>query len=118
MGAMLSRVVTIFGMIVVLLIGGPAFAGSQSESVRVPIARHAIDSKAATVTVVEGDHLWKISKRHLQTRMQDPPGDDEVAPYWRTVIAVNLDRLRSGDPDLIYPGEVIHLPDLALSAQP
>lgn len=118
MGAILGRMATIAWMIVVLLTGGPVFAGHQPESVRVPIALNPIDSNAHTVTVIEGDHLWKISKRHLETHMQNPPGDDQVAPYWRTVIDVNLDRLRSGDPNLIYPGEVIHLPDLPVSEQP
>jgi nucleoid-associated protein YgaU len=36
---------------------------------------------------------------------------DEVEPLWRTVIDANRQRLRSGDPDLIYPGETILIPD-------
>ena len=59
------------------------------------------------VTVEPGDHLWKISAHHL--------GDNHaevVAPYWRQVVVVNTPRLRSGDPDLIYPGEEIELPPI------
>ena len=49
----------------------------------------------------------------LLTESRTPPTDPnaEVARHWRQVIEVNLERLRSGDPDLIYPGEVFDLPD-------
>ncbi len=46
------------------------------------------------------------------------PANSEISPYWRLVIDENLDNLRSGDPDLIYPGEVIELPATNLSEQP
>lgn len=62
-------------------------------------------SQDTHVIVERGDHLWKISARHL--------GDErsaEVAPYWRQVVVLNTPRLRSGNPDLIYPGEEIELP--------
>jgi nucleoid-associated protein YgaU len=55
--------------------------------------------------VAKGDHLWKISARHLDT-----DANHEIAPYWRQLIEVNTPHLRSGDPDLIYPGEVVELP--------
>jgi nucleoid-associated protein YgaU len=35
---------------------------------------------------------------------------DEISPYWRVVIETNREGLRSGDPDLIYPGETVVLP--------
>jgi nucleoid-associated protein YgaU len=65
----------------------------------------------ATVIVESGDHLWSISAHHLQGRLTRPPGASEIAPYWRDVIDTNKDQLRSGDPDLIYPGETVVLPD-------
>jgi nucleoid-associated protein YgaU len=37
-------------------------------------------------------------------------GPDEVAGFWRSVIEANRELIRSGDPDLIYPGEVVVLP--------
>jgi hypothetical protein len=35
---------------------------------------------------------------------------EEVTPYWGSMIELNRASLLSGDPDLIYPGEVIALP--------
>ncbi len=58
------------------------------------------------VVVIPGDNLWRISARHLADL-----GDDRgVGPYWRRVVEANRPHLRSGDPDLIYPGEEIRLP--------
>lgn len=62
-------------------------------------------------TVQPGDNLWVISRRHLEGALGHRPTNHEVAPYWRRVIDANTARLISGDPDLIYPGEVIELPD-------
>lgn len=57
-----------------------------------------------SVVVQPGDHFWKISKRRLaETSMP-------VGPYWRRVVEHNRDSIRSGNPDLIYPGEVLELP--------
>lgn len=65
----------------------------------------------ATVVIVEsGDHIWKISKESLGGALDREPRNDEVHPYWLDTIAINLDSLRSGDPDLIYPGEELVLP--------
>jgi hypothetical protein len=64
-------------------------------------------------TVVAGEHLWGIARDHLGaahgvSSAEVPAGD--VVPYWREVIAANRARIRSGDPDLIFPGERILLP--------
>jgi hypothetical protein len=42
---------------------------------------------------------------------EDVP-DAEVAPYWALVCDANRDRLASGDPNLVYPGEQVVLPPL------
>ncbi|HEV3400170.1 MAG TPA: LysM peptidoglycan-binding domain-containing protein, partial [Actinomycetes bacterium] len=61
--------------------------------------------------VVRGDNLWSIAKEHLTARGgSGEPTNREVADYWIRVVEENRDRLRSGDPDLIYPGEEITLP--------
>lgn len=63
------------------------------------------------VTIVQpGDHLWKISEQHLFNLLEREPSDAEVSPYWRLTIEENLGDLRSGDPDLIFPGERVKLP--------
>ena len=61
---------------------------------------------AASVEVVEGDHLWKISARHLGS----DASNEQIAPYWGEVVSVNTPKLLSGDPDLIYPGEIVEMP--------
>jgi hypothetical protein len=63
--------------------------------------------------VVGGDNLWKIAREHLLRERSGGSGEPtnrEVAAYWAKVVEANRDRLHSGDPDLIYPGERITLP--------
>jgi hypothetical protein len=67
----------------------------------------------ASHAVAEGESLWTIARNHLaQTRggAADKPATREIAAYWMRVVEANRLRLRSGDPDLIYPGEQIVLP--------
>jgi hypothetical protein len=67
----------------------------------------------ATHRVVQGDNLWTISRDHLAAVRNRPASDlseHEIASYWLRVIAVNRSSLRSGDPDLIFPGELIMFP--------
>ncbi len=63
------------------------------------------------VTVRPGDHLWGLSEGRLSQAIGRAPLDHEVAPYWREVVEANRERIRSGNPDLIQPGEVVTLPD-------
>ena len=63
--------------------------------------------------VVAGDNLWTIARDHLSRERSGgsgKPTNREVAAYWIKVVEANRDRLRSGDPDLIYPEEQITLP--------
>ncbi len=64
-------------------------------------------------TVVAGEHLWGIAAEQIASRTGRAVADvsaAEVAPYWVRVCMLNAPHLRSGDPDLVYPGEVIELP--------
>ncbi|HEY7564288.1 MAG TPA: hypothetical protein VIA81_05125 [Acidimicrobiia bacterium] len=62
------------------------------------------------VTVAAGDDMWQLAEQRLEIHLGRPATDAEIAPYWLAVIGANLHRIRSGDPDLIYPGEVLVLP--------
>ncbi len=62
------------------------------------------------VVVRPGDNLWLIARTSLANAPGRPPTDAEVARYWRAVIAANRPTLRSGDPSLIFPGEIVALP--------
>jgi hypothetical protein len=69
----------------------------------------------ATHTVARGEHLWSIAARQVATGTGNPLVDltpADIAPYWRRVVEVNRPRLRSGDPNLVFPGEVVELPPL------
>lgn len=67
-------------------------------------------SDPLTWLVRPGDHLWKIAGEHLMIVLDRPPTRDEHARYWVEVIDAARPIIRSGDPDLIYPGEQIPLP--------
>jgi hypothetical protein len=72
----------------------------------------SITVTAATITtgsytVINGDNLWLIAERRVRA-----VGGDTTAVYWRQLIAANRTTLRSGDPNLIYPGEIISLPTI------
>lgn len=94
---------------------------TTAPATEVPAAPRPLDStptgvaqiRPGEVTVEEGDHLWGLAERVLTDSLGRRPTDPEVAPYWRELVEVNRHRLRSGDPDLIYPGEVLTLPDPA-----
>lgn len=59
--------------------------------------------------VVAGDNLWKIACRRIRSA-HDTAGLATVTEYWLRLIDRNTATLRSGDPDLIHPGETIVLP--------
>ena len=66
--------------------------------------------------VVQGDNLWTISRDHLAAvtnQRSSDLSDHEIAAYWLRVIAVNRSSLRSGNPDVIFPDELIMLPPLS-----
>lgn len=66
-----------------------------------------------THEVAVGENLWSVARGRLSRLPDASPSDSEIAAYWIELIAANLDRLMSGDPDLIYPGEVLVLPPVA-----
>ena len=68
---------------------------------------------ARTHVVVPGDNLWRIATEELvRVSGVARPSDAAIVPYWRAVVEQNRATLRSGDPSLIYPGEIVTLPAL------
>jgi nucleoid-associated protein YgaU len=105
----MTRVLAVIALVGLFTVTGIAGA-DVSSPIRHPAtsetATPANDTSPETVVVEKGDHLWKISATHLGAGASD----GEIAPFWRELVEVNTPRLRSGDPDLIYPGEIVELP--------
>jgi LysM domain len=58
-----------------------------------------------------GDNFWDLAEEQLAADLGLQPSDQEVAPYWRDIVAANMDRLvQPGNPDLVVPGQVLVLP--------
>lgn len=74
-----------------------------------PVATVAVEQSQA-YTVANGDNLWAIAATHIESVVDGDPSVPEVTEYWLRVVTANRDTLRSGDPNLIYPGEIVALP--------
>jgi hypothetical protein len=59
-----------------------------------------------------GDNLWRIARAEvMRAGGGTHPDGAMIDRYWRRVILANRATLRSGDPSLIYTGELVTLPD-------
>ncbi|HKY47588.1 MAG TPA: hypothetical protein VJQ79_06345 [Acidimicrobiia bacterium] len=97
----------------------PEALSSPSDHPPVPMAGDAATPPPAPVAntpvqieVRAGDHMWALAEKRLTTVLGREVADVEVAPYWLKVVGANLSRIRSGDPDLIFPGEILLLPEI------
>jgi hypothetical protein len=93
----------------------PRAPAAPAPSPREPapeLAAPSIFNGDASLTVAAGDNLWRIASAHLAVGRGRVVHDDEIVPYWRAVVAANRTTLRSGDPNLIFPGEIVTLPAL------
>lgn len=67
-------------------------------------------------TVVAGESFWRIAAEKVTQASGRPAGDAEVAVYWRRLIEQNRSRLADpGNPDLLFPGQRLDLPPVAMS---
>lgn len=82
---------------------------TRSGKDRTPLVSPAAGTKppSADHLVVRGDNLWAIAADRLAAH---PDTALTIREYWLLVIDANRDRLRSGNPDLIFPGETVVLP--------
>ena len=89
--------------------GDSASAAQDSASAASDSASAAQDS----VWMVEpGDSFWSIAQETLEDEQPNSSfSEDEIAAYWRVVIAANEDSLVDpGNPDLLIPGQHLILP--------
>lgn len=82
---------------------------SPQEAVAAPETLEDVAPPGA-VTVQRGDSFWLLAARHLESVWGRSPTDAEIASYWIQVVEANREHIRSGHPDLIFPGEVVVLP--------
>jgi hypothetical protein len=78
-----------------------------------PGRARAPEAASDTHEVVPGDNLWDIAAAHLAEATGRPAEaltDGEIASYWVRLMAANEGRLRSGNPNLIFPGERVICP--------
>jgi nucleoid-associated protein YgaU len=67
-----------------------------------------------TWTVAAGEHFWSIAEAVVGRRTDRTPTTSEVARYWAELIEVNRPLLPDpSNPDLLYPGIALRLPDPA-----
>ncbi len=102
----------------------PTPAGTPRESTTATTPGGAVDDipvvqsgelLGTTYTVKRGDSFWCIATQ----RVEAETGSDDLATvteYWVRLVDANRDTISSGDPDLIYPNEVITLPALSDNA--
>jgi hypothetical protein len=69
-----------------------------------------LSTRRSRVVVAPGDNLWLIARASLTDALGGRPHDADVERYWHALIAQNRSTLRSGDPSLIFPGEIVTLP--------
>jgi hypothetical protein len=80
-----------------------------------PPAPAPAPTAGAMHTVTRGEHLWSIAAARVASSSGRPPADlspADIAPYWLRVVELNRPRLRSGNPNLVYAGELVELPPL------
>lgn len=61
-------------------------------------------------TVASGDNFWNIASNHLNSTLGRQPTNQEVTNYWIQLVEANKGTIKSGNPNLIYAGEVVTLP--------
>jgi hypothetical protein len=69
---------------------------------------------SSTYVLRVGDHLWSVAARqvaeHTGKRVNELTARD-IGRYWMRLVDLNKPHLRSGDPNVVHPGEMILLPD-------
>ena len=67
-------------------------------------------SGTVSYTVQPGDSMWSVTVAYLSHLHGEQPAAAAITRVWREVIDLNRDRIRSGNPDVIFPGEELLLP--------
>ena len=71
------------------------------------VGPHLAEPEQARITVTAGSSLWSIAEAALP----DEAGNAEITAAWHALHRANSDRV-GNDPDLIFPGTTLQIPDL------
>jgi hypothetical protein len=88
-------------------------ASSTNTQPERPVDEPSREPPPAMYVVRPGDNFWTIAEQHLAKSAAGPGHGlptKEVHAHWLQVVEANDDRARSGDPNLIVPGEHVELP--------
>lgn len=85
--------------------------GDQDPTAPAPAA------EPRTHVVERGEHFWSIAGAEVEEHLGRRASDAEISDYWVGLVRANRYRIRSGDPDLIHPGEILELPPLPPAAE-
>ena len=104
-------------------VGAPATPGPPAAIAPVAQAERILPMEAVEQTEVDihpyvvkpGDSMWTITADYLAEETGKRPANSEISRVWRVVMDLNEDRIRSGDVDLIFPGEELLLPRLPVA---
>lgn len=67
-----------------------------------------------TRTIAPGQHLWAVAEQALADAWGRAPSDAEIAPYWTDLVLLNRPGLPDpSNPDLVFPGHTVVLPEIA-----
>lgn len=69
------------------------------------------ESSSTEYVVVPGDSLWAIARRHLEAVAGEEPSPSEIDRFWRAIYEQNR-QVVGDDPDLIFPGQELRLPEV------
>jgi len=63
------------------------------------------------IVVEPGDSCWSLAEEHLRDELGREPTEAETARLWAQLIEINEERFLTGDPDLLFPGQGLLLPE-------
>ena len=87
---------------------GPAIPPTRPTNVR---DRPEVRNPTTTHAVIPGESFWSIAETRVLT-VRPRADDGAIAAYWRLLIGANVDTIPvAGNPDLLYPGTVLIVPD-------
>lgn len=86
-------------------------ATAPSTDTPTPIPPEGAPEAPMQHTVSAGESFWAIAEAEVARVTQHQPDLSQVDSYWRALVRANAERLvHPGNPDLVYPGQVLVLP--------